>query len=193
MVESNASKQKSFGPQLFIRIAEVRQHFRKQLWKSGSKKLNLFSPRDFLEASAVEVFGDYSHELPIFRYLVSVQSLKADEIVIQHMGSEWVLSMQEILIDTVDLEEQLLIINHLQVRNIEFRKSRAERFRESVSLFVRNKKMAPPASTLEVQIAEVAICGLLMLLRQRRHKQAREFIKFAVMQTAAVMILENEL
>ena len=175
-----------------LKYAEWRQKLRKHLWRRGSRKLNSYSSRDYLAGFTVKVFGQYSTKISIFDYLLTQNSNNADEIVFTKLGQSKALSMIEALLETLDLKEQGLILNHLQIRDKSFRDVEAERLRNAISLFCRSREHVSPASSLETQMSQAAALGILQLLRLRRHAQARDFVCFSSMQIAALMILGDD-
>jgi hypothetical protein len=175
-----------------VAIAKLRQNVRRRLWKRGAKELNSFTPRDFLAGAAGEEFGQYSSEIPIFDYLFSENSINAVGTVSVSLGESYLQSLKNMLLKIMVFQEQALLVNHLEVRNKEFVHEQAENFRSYVSLFTRDKPEVPTAHVLETQMSQACMSAYLMLLRLRRYDQAREFVEFAAIQLAAVMILADK-
>ena len=172
--------------------AKLRQNVRRRLWKRGAKELDAFTPRDFLAGAAVEEFGQYSSDIPIFDYLLSENSINAVETVSKTLRESAIQTLKKALLKTVVLQEQALLVNHLRVRDKKFVHEQAEHFRSYVSLFTRDKPEVPTAHVLETQVSQTCMSAYLMLLRLRRYDQAREFVEFAAIQLAAVMILADK-
>ena len=175
-----------------VGFAKLRQNVRRRLWKRGAKDLDAFTSRDFLAAAAGEEFGQYSSEIPIFDYLFSETSINAVEIVSKTLRESAIQSLKNTLLETFVLQELALIANHLRVRDKKFVREQAELFRSHISLFIRDKPGIPTAHILEAQMSQACMSAYLMLLRLRRYDQAREFVEFAVLQLAAVMILADK-
>ncbi len=175
-----------------VGIAKLRLNVRRRLWKRGAKELNSFTPRDFLAGAAGEEFGQYSSDIPIFDYLFSENSINAVGTVSVSLGESYLQSLKNMLLKTMVFQEQALLVNHLEVRNKKFVHEQAEHFRSYVSLFTRDKPEVPTAHILETQMSQACMSAYLMLLRLRRFDQAREFVEFAAIQLAAVMILADK-
>jgi hypothetical protein len=175
-----------------LTVAKFRQKMRRKLWRRGAKVLDRFAPRDFLAAAAVEQFGQYSSQVPIFEYLLSRKSIDASETVSVAMSASYVQSLKNALVETIEIQEQVLILNHFRVRNKSFVCDAAEKFRLHISLFVRDKPDVPSAHFLETQMSQACMCAYLMLLRLRRYGQLQDFVEFAAIQVAAVMILADK-
>jgi hypothetical protein len=175
-----------------VGVAKLRQNVRRRLWKRGAKELDTFTPRDFLAGAAGEDFGQYSSEIPIFDYLFSEKSINAVGTVSAALGESYLQSLKNTLLKTMVFQEQALLINHLRVRDKEFVREQAEHFRSYVSLFTRDKPEVPTAHVLETQMSQACMRSYLMLLRLRRYDQARDFVEFAAIQLAAVMILSDK-
>ncbi len=162
------------------------------LWKHGARELDAFTPRDFLAGAAGELFGQYSSDIPIFDYLLSENATNAIDTVSKTLRESAIQSLKTALLEIVVLQEQALIANHLRLRDKKFVHEQAEHFRSYVSLFSRDKPGAPTAHVLETQMSQACMSAYLMLLRLRRYDQAREFVEFAAIQLAAVMILADK-
>jgi len=175
-----------------VGIAKLRLNVRRRLWKRGAKELNSFTPRDFLVGAAAEEFGKYPSQIPLFDYLSSENTIDAVEIVSLGLRESAIQTLKDALLETMDFQERMLIVNHLQVRDKEFVREQAEHFRSYVSLFGRDKPGVPTAHILETQMSQACMSAYLMLLRLRRYDQAREFVEFAAIQLAAVMILADK-
>ena len=172
--------------------ARLRQNVRRRLWRRGAKELDLYSPRDFLAGAAVEEFGQYSSDIPIFDYLLSESSINAVETVSKNLRESAIQTLKNALLETIVLQEQALLVNHLRVRDKKFVHEQAEYFRSYVSLFSRDKQDVPTAHVLETQMSQACMSAYLMLLRLRRYDQARYFVECAAIQLAAVMILADK-
>jgi len=175
-----------------VGLAKFRQSVRRRLWKRGAKELDAFTPRDFLAGAAVEEFGQYSSDIPIFEYLLSKNSTNAIDTVSKNLRESAIQTLKKALLKTVVLQEQALLVNHLRVRDKKFVHEQAEHFRSYVSLFTRDKPEVPTAHILETQMSQACMSAYLMLLRPRRYDQTREFVEFAAIQLAAVMILADK-
>jgi len=175
-----------------VGLAKLRQKVRRRFWKRGAKELDAFTSRDFLAGAAGEEFGQYSSDIPIFDYLLSENSTNAIDTISKNLRESAIQTLKNALLETVVLQEQALLVNHLRVRDKKFVHEQAEHFRSYVSLFTRDNPEVPAAHVLETQMSQTCMSAYLMLLRLRRYDQAREFVEFAAIQLAAVMILADK-